>query len=237
MSIFHPLMTDLPGVSAFCTLAGFNICTYAGADVQERDMERLEAFTGTKREQMYFPVQTHSSRISRVPCEQSELNGVDGVVTNRRNAIIGVHTADCLPLLMADTVAGVIAAVHCGWRGTVAGIVNNAVAEMIDLGANPENIAATFGPHICAECFEVGEEVAMQFPESAVIRISGQKPRVNLAEAVSLQLKSLGITRITRPGLCSKCNPDFYSVRRQGYDLTHRTLTAISLPAITEKRF
>ncbi len=234
MSTFHNLLTNLPGVSAFCTLAGFNICTYTGAEANPTDMELLEKHTGISRNRMFFPVQTHSAIVKQVP---NDLQGVDAVIATGHGTLIGVHTADCLPLLLADTSAEVIAAVHCGWRGTVAGIVKNTITEMIALGAQPEHIAAAFGPHICPECFEVGEEVAMQFPDNAVIRISGKKPRVNLAEAVTSQLKSLGITNIENPGLCSKCNPDFYSVRRQGYNLTHRTLSAIHLNNSTKNQF
>lgn len=232
---FINLFESKTGVSAVSTLAGFNICSYAGGNAREEDIALLEQRMSIKREHMYFPVQTHSSAVRRVPCPANELQGVDAVVTNRPDTLIGVHTADCLPLLMADCAAGVIAAVHCGWRGIVGGIVGNAVEAMTSLGAKTERIAATFGPHICAACFEVGEEVAEKFCEAAVIRKTGHKPHVSLADAVARQLNNLGITEIERTGLCSKCDTRFYSVRRQGYTLGERTLTAICLAPTSER--
>lgn len=114
-------MTELTGVSAFSTHAGFNVCTYAGADNVESDLCDLENLTGISRNRMFFPIQTHSLEV-RVVDDGTDLHDVDGVVTTTPGVLIGVHTADCLPLLMADVEAGVIAAVHCGWRGVVGDI-------------------------------------------------------------------------------------------------------------------
>lgn len=223
-----PLLTDLTGVSAFSTPAGFNVCTYAGATDVEADLRALEAATGIARGRIYLPLQTHSATVRRIT-PGVDLRGVDGVVCTGPGALIGVHTADCLPLLMADTGAGVIAAVHCGWRGTVAGIVDNALSEMIAAGAAPGRIAAAMGPCICPGCFEVGEEVARLFPDAAVCRRPGRKPHVDLARAVDLSLRAAGVRSIVRPPACSRCDPTLYSVRRQGPTLPFRTLTAIRL--------
>lgn len=223
-----PLLSDLAGVSAFSTLAGFNVCTYAGADDVETDLRALEAATGISRDRIYLPVQTHSATV-RLIAPGVDLSGVDGVVCTEPDALIGVHTADCLPLLMADTRAGVIAAVHCGWRGTVAGIVDNALRAMVAAGADPARIAAAMGPCICPDCFEVGEEVARLFPDAAVSRRPGLKPRVDLARAVALTLRAAGVRSVAPPPACSKCNPTLYSVRRQGSALPFRTLTALRL--------
>ena len=220
----------MAGVSAFSTHAGFNICTYAGASAAdaEPDLRRLEALTGLDRSRIYLPVQTHSARIAVAGAD--DLRGCDGVVARGRGIAVGIHTADCLPLLLVDTQAEVIAAVHCGWRGTVAGIAINAVNAMTALGADPARIIATIGPHICPDCFEVGEEVASQFPADAVIRRPDwPKPHVDLARAVELQLRRCGITTITNPRLCSKHTLTYYSVRRQSPSLPHRTLTLLHL--------
>lgn len=219
------------GVGALSTCADFNICTYAGAAGDtEADLRRLEATTGIARERMYLPVQTHSARVVTVPASAEELQGADGVVARGRGVLVGVHTADCLPLLMVDRAAEVIAAVHCGWRGTVAGIAERAVSAMEGLGANAARIEAIIGPHICAECFEVGEEVACLFSDEAVIRREGMaRPHVSLARAVELQLQARGVRRIERSGFCSMEDARFLSVRRQGRDMPRRTLSAIWL--------
>lgn len=224
-----PLMTSKAGVSAFSTLAGFNICTYAGADcaAAEADMARLERLTGIDRSRIYLPRQTHTAEVRMTSGPLG--NGVDGVVCNSAGMLIGVHTADCLPLLLADVEAGVTAAVHCGWRGTVAGIVANAIELMRRAGADPARTVAAMGPCICTECFEVGPEVAALFPDAAVIRRAGAKPHVDLAQAVKLALQAEGVTDIALPPACSMTSPNLYSVRRSGRSLTPRTLTAITL--------
>lgn len=222
-------MESTAGVSAFSTLAGFNVCTYAGAPDVDADLRRLEAMTGVGREFMRFPVQTHSTRVVRVDADaRVDLRGVDGVVTADARLLIGVHTADCLPLLLADVDAGIVGAVHCGWRGIVGGIVGNALDAMAAAGAR--RLVAAMGPCICAGCFEVGPEVADRFePDAVICGTGGVRPRVDLARAVALQLRRGGVDRIELPPACSKCSPGLYSVRRQGRELPFRTLTAIAI--------
>lgn len=227
-----PLMTELTGVSAMSTLAGFNICTYAGAAADasvESSMRELEAVTGITRSRIFTPVQTHGTEV-RVVGPGIDLRGVDGVVCVGPDVLIGVHTADCLPLLMVDCEARVAAAVHCGWRGTVAGIALNALRVMESVGARPGHIHAAMGPCICRDCFEVGEEVAGLFPKAVVSYPHAEpKPRVDLAAAVAFQLRQAGVRDIALPPACSKHSDVFYSVRRQGRTLPFRTLTAIYL--------
>lgn len=216
---------EIIGAGAFSTHADFNICTYTGAAVGEDDMAGLERLTGIERSRMVFPRQTHSANVAvidRLPC--GELDETDSVVTNLPGVLIGVNTADCAPLLMADVRAGVIAACHCGWRGTVARIAAKTLDAMLALGAHRQDIRAVVGPHICAGCFEVGEEVAGQFPTKAIVRVGGCRPRVDLFKAIALQLPGV---EVVDSGLCSKEDERFFSVRRQGYGELRRTLSAI----------
>jgi hypothetical protein len=226
---FVKLFTDVAGLQAATTTVGMNVCHYAGADLDavKADRQRLAEYFGVKVDDVFIPVQTHSANVG-MPGE--DLANTDAMVCASVEKVIGVNTADCLPLLLADIEAKVIAAVHCGWRGTVKHIVDNAVSKMIALGASPQRMIAAMGPCIGAECFEVGEEVAEQFPEQTVVRTYA-KPHVDLAEAVSLQLFELGLSRehIAKPIACSVCDKRFYSVRRDGRELPYRTFTAIKL--------
>lgn len=202
----HRLLTNLPGVTAFST--------HADDECRETDI--------------ILPVQTHSARVARLGAD--DLNGADAIVAKGSGRLIGVRTADCLPLVMVDPEAQVYAAVHCGWRGTVAAIASHAVEAMIQMGAQPHRIRAAFGPHICAECFEVGEEVAAQFPPQAVERRpQWPRPHVSLAKAVTLQLAAAGVAEPEAALACSKQDSRYFSVRRQGRGLTQRTITAIGL--------
>ena len=225
MTTYFP---SLAGVRAFSTHAGFNICHYAGADPDQvaADLRRLRQLTGAA---IRFPRQVHGTRVATLTDAPADLEGVDALVTATPGQLLCISTADCLPLLLVDPVARVIGAAHCGWRGTVAGIAPKTVEAMTALGATPANIHAAMGPCICPACFEVGEEVAAQFPAEAVIRQGYPKPHVSLEKAVALQLHAAGVRTIAYPTACSKESADLYSVRRQGPTLPFRTLTAILL--------
>ena len=230
---FDLLLTEVAEVTAVSSLPGFNVCDYAGAvpEQYQSDRSRLAAYMGVEPTSLFIPRQTHSARVA-VAGVDLDLQGIDALVTDRPDRVLCINTADCLPLLMVDPQARVIGAAHCGWRGTVAQIALHTLDVMERLGANPQHIHAVMGPCLCPDCFEVGEEVAAQFPQSVVTRCQGSRPHVNLADTVSMQLRSRGVEHISLPIACSKCSPIGYnSVRRQGRDWPLRTLTAIRLIA------
>ncbi|MGM9614191.1 MAG: peptidoglycan editing factor PgeF [Oscillospiraceae bacterium] len=151
----------------------------------------------------------------------------DGYVTNIPGLPLAVFTADCAPLLMEDTDAGVIAAVHCGWRPTAADIMGEAVRAMCSLGAQPQNIRAAIGPCIRRCCFQTGPEVprAMEALLGDAGGLYADDPaapgkfRVDLPGVVARRLTQLGIPaeQIDDLGACTMCAPDtFWSHRRLG---------------------
>jgi YfiH family protein len=81
------------------------------------------------------------------------------MVTTRPDIALGIITADCAPVLMADTDAGVVGACHAGWRGAAAGVIESTVAAMVDLGADPGAIVAVIGPCIGQDSYEVGADL------------------------------------------------------------------------------
>lgn len=214
---------DETGVCAFSTYAGFNVCDYAGADKESVEVcrQKLLDFAGVR--DLYVPRQTHSVRVAR-PGES--LDGVDALVTDRPDQLLCINTADCLPLLLYDPVAKIIGAAHCGWRGTVGGIAAATMREMERLGARESRTLAAVGPYICRECFEVGPEVACQFPDIAIVRNPGKKPHVDLLAAVKTQIP--GVSFVDNAG-CSMTDLRYYSVRRQGRQLPFRTVSSICL--------
>lgn len=224
------LTAQAPEVTAFVTHRGFNACWYAGADSGSAAAGRrlLAAELGVGEEAVFIPRQTHSVCVAN---PGDDLDGVDALVTDRRGVALCINTADCLPLLLADTEAGVIGVAHCGWRGAAGGIAANTVRCMIRLGADPGRMVAAMGPCICPDCFEVGPEVAELFSADAVIGRQGARPHVDLGAAVRCQLLDAGLRQeaIALPIACSMHDSRFYSVRREGRDLTYRTLTAIIL--------
>ena len=159
--------------------------------------------------------------------EPAAWDGADGYVTNVPGLTLAVFTADCTPLLMEERQAGVVAAVHCGWRSTVADIEKNAVEAMVSLGARPDRIRAAIGPGIRQCCFQTGPEV----PEAIDALLGGVaglyapdenesgKFRVDLPGAVRRRLCQLGLLEenIDELGVCTMCRPDlFWSHRAMG---------------------
>ena len=144
----------------------------------------------------------------------------DGLVTSVPNVPLCVFYADCVPILLADSDAGVIAAVHSGWRGTVKQIAGSVVDVMCkEFGASPQNIKAAIGPSIGRCCFETGGEVAEQFNEDLVTTDANGKLKVDLWEANRriLQGKGLVDANIDIFGLCTICHSDkLYSYRTHG---------------------
>ncbi len=145
----------------------------------------------------------------------------DALVTDRPGLLVGVRTADCLPILMADCRRRVVAAVHAGWRGTVREVVCAALETMRSrYGTQAEDVEVAIGPGI-GEChYEVGPEVAAQlakyFPERTDL---DRATRVDLAEANRRQLIAAGVppSQVTSGGPCTYCLPaEFHSWRRDG---------------------
>jgi YfiH family protein len=137
----------------------------------------------------------------------------DALISNWPGRLVSVRTADCLPILLADARTGAVAAIHAGWRGTVAQIAATAVACMTaEFGSRPEDLLAAIGPGIGKCCYQVGAEVARQFGESGACNL-------DLAEHNSRQLKKAGLmaTNIDIISACTFCQPDeFFSYRREG---------------------
>lgn len=143
---------------------------------------------------------------------------VDGLITRSHGLTLGIKVADCAAILFSDPVNGMIAAVHAGWRGAVNGIHHNAIGMMVEAGSTPQDIVAWISPCIGIAAFEVGEEVAVQFPKQFVHRQGFKKPHVDLGGFLEADLISAGLNpdNLTKDGRCTVDHPDvFWSFRRE----------------------
>lgn len=142
---------------------------------------------------------------------------VDAVVTAERGLALAVLTADCVPVLLADPVAGVAAAAHAGRPGLVAGIVPAAVRAMTGLGADPARIVARTGPAVCGRCYEVPEdmraEVAAVEP-TAHTETGWGTPALDVSAGVHAQLERLGVRERAQSPVCTRESADHFSYRR-----------------------
>ena len=130
-----------------------------------RNRARAMAHMGLSEDRLTTAYQVHSNRVAVVerPWRREDAPQVDAMVTRQPGIALGILTADCVPLLLADAEAGVIGAAHAGWRGALDGIVGAVVRGMVDLGARRERIAAGIGPAIGARSYEVGPEFPAPF--------------------------------------------------------------------------
>jgi YfiH family protein len=136
----------------------------------------------------------------------------DALTSCEPGVLVGVKTADCVPILLADPVTRAVAAVHAGWRGTAGKILFAALGKLReDFGVNPEDVIAAIGPSIGPCCYEVGPEVAVRFGASG----SG-KTHIDLPYWNEVQLREAGVRTVWKSGECTFCSPErFFSFRRE----------------------
>jgi YfiH family protein len=147
----------------------------------------------------------HGAAIARVDDPQGTIDGVDGLITDRRGVALFATFADCYPIVLWDPVRRCAGLVHAGWRGTLAGVAGAAVRSMIDeFGSEPENIRAGIGPGICGSCYEVGPEVSARFEARFARPGDADRVLLDLAAANAAQLEAAGVKRVYVSGLCTK---------------------------------
>ena len=171
--------------------------------------------------------QFHSARVVRTeaPWPDDNRPHADALVTDRPGLLLGILTADCAPVLLADSEAGVVGAAHAGWRGALDGVTDATVAAMVTLGARRERIVAAVGPCIARASYEVDSA----FQERFLAADGGNerfftdgpkgKPHFDLEAYVVARLAAAGIGQVEAMALDTYADPDrFYSYRRT----THR---------------
>ncbi|HZR27752.1 MAG TPA: peptidoglycan editing factor PgeF [Terriglobales bacterium] len=144
---------------------------FTAQDKKETVLQNRRSFLealGAQKNKKLFPFvtlrQIHSSYIHRVDRPFSEPPAGDGMITNKRGLVLGIQTADCLPILLADPVNKAVGAFHAGWRGTLARIVEKGVGAMrMHFGSDPARLLAAIGPGIGGCCYNVGAEVQAEF--------------------------------------------------------------------------
>lgn len=155
----------------------------------------------------------------------------DAIVSDYSGEVLAVRVADCCPVLLASADGGLVAAVHAGWRGCVAGVVASTVAAMRE--RTSQRLVAAIGPCIGPQHFEVGPEVAEAFYQvfgPATDVVTGErynKVKINLQAALRLQLGVLGITDVETVAGCTVSSPDLYFSHRRDAGITGRMVGLI----------
>ena len=183
-----------------------------------------------------FPEQVHGVGVATAdrPAELAQWpdgTGCDAVVTAVDGVPVGVLVADCMPVLLSDPVAKVVAAAHAGRRGLVAGVLQATLEAMAGLGADPTRTVAVIGPAICGRCYEVPaemrDEVDAAVPGTACHTSVGT-PGLDLVAGALGLLRGSGV-RASASGICTAEDDRFYSYRRDG--VTGRFAGLVMLPS------
>ncbi len=235
-NLCHFTTTTNGGVSEG-NYATFNLGLYSG-DSLDNVMEnrlRLATAIGLPLESLFFPYQTHEDKIYVIDKEflgysrerQDEfLSGIDALITNIPSVCIGVTTADCVPILLFDPKCKVFAAIHAGWRGTVANIVGKTIDKMKScFGTAPGDIVSYIGPAISKAVFEVGDEVVLAFEDagfdvSSIGDVNNETKKMHidllLSNRILLMKSGVCIDNIDVSSICTyKSGLSMFSARRQ----------------------
>lgn len=238
----HGFLGRAGGVSTG-VVAGLNVGLGAGDDagaVAENRRRAVHAIAPAAR--LVTVYQVHSPRCATVaePWAEDARPEADALVTDRPGLLLGIVTADCAPILLADPAAGVIGAAHAGWKGALGGVTDATVAAMVELGARPENIAAVVGPCIQQASYEVDEAFRDRFSADASANQSFFKPgraghfQFDLPGYVAHRLAAAGTGTIETLALDTYAQPArFFSFRRATHhaESTYgRQISAIALP-------
>lgn len=168
--------------------------------------------------------QIHSNRVLVVESSGPQGEG-DALVSNQPGVCLAIRTADCLPILIADSRNRAVAAIHAGWRGVASEIASKAVEAMTqNFGSKAEDLVVAIGPGIGPCCFEVGPEVAVQF------QLSG-RTKIDLIETMCRQLGRNGVSlrHISATGLCTYCNPELFESYRRDREGAGRMVSLIGI--------
>lgn len=223
--IRHAFFTRSGGVSqgVYASLNG-GVGSNDAPDKIAENRARMAAALGVKVDRLLTPYQIHSPDVvvADEPWTRENRPRADAIVTRVPRLAIGVSTADCGPLLFADSEAGVIGAAHAGWRGALTGVIEATIAAMEQLGASRDRITAALGPTIRQPNYEVGPEFVERFvaaePGNARFFELSQRAghaMFDLTGYIAERIQRAGIVQFEDLGLCTCAEPDrFFSYRR-----------------------
>jgi hypothetical protein len=199
----HGFFTRKGGASTgLLTSLNFNSTKGDAPENLEKNKETALGYFGKPLSSLVLVHQVHGKRILLVdsPFDPYSLPDADGLITRTKGLVIGVLTADCVPVLLADPTKEIIGAVHAGWKGTLQGIVQEAIQQMVKAGSNAGDIHASIGPSIAQESYEVGPEVYEAFTSENNERKSFFKPSTDLGHFY-FDLKGLVTDNLKKAGV------------------------------------
>jgi YfiH family protein len=180
--------------------------------------KRFLTYLGIDQQKVAYPQQEHTNNV-QICSIAAKYDHCDALVSKESNLFLAISIADCTPVILFDKSKKVIAAIHAGWRGTVQQITKIAVSKMVEeFGCNAKEIVAFIGPSASKCCYEVGEDVAQQFPKECLERKQNGKYLLDVKKANQIQLLHYGIEKdnIEIHNDCTISNELYHSYRRDG---------------------
>lgn len=232
----HAFFTRQGGASAG-PFESLSFSTAVGDDPSHvaENLRRAGALLGVDAEHVLYLSQVHgrTARFYRSVEQRSNIITLEGDAIGgiEPGSAYGVRSADCVPILLADAASGAVMAIHAGWRGVVAGVVEAGVTCLRENIGGQGQVVAAIGPHISKRAFEVSDDVARELlaacpgqADAALLRVEGRaKPHVDLRYIVTQKLRDLGLAeasidaQVGGPDRCTVLMPDHYfSFRRDG---------------------
>jgi YfiH family protein len=216
------IVTSRSGGISKAPYDSFNLAAHVGDDpaAVAANRRRLADAAGLRPDHVVWMEQIHGATVTAVDGPRAEpVEATDGLVTATPGIAVAVLVADCVPVLLADPVAGVVAAVHAGRVGAAAGVIPRAVEAFRALGGDPDRSDALLGPAVCGACYEVPAAmqaaVESRLPGSAV-RTRAGTPGLDLRAGLTRQLAGLGVAEIVADPRCTAEDRELFSHRRDG---------------------
>jgi purine-nucleoside/S-methyl-5'-thioadenosine phosphorylase / adenosine deaminase len=210
-----PALHTVPGL-----VHGFEQRTDLTGTATRDESRRRVAAALHDRGRLFLLKQVHGATVVHAPWEGTP--EADASTATGPALLLGIETADCLPVLVVDPVRRAVAAAHAGWRGTAAGVAGKVIEALVAAGSRPADLVAALGPSIGPCCYEVGDELRSAFgPAGATFFRPGPRGRPHLdvraANVRHLVAAGLHEDRIHHIPDCTACRPDLYhSYRRDG---------------------
>jgi len=216
------VFTSRAGGASSSPYGSFNLGDHVGDDPAHvaANRARLARILGLDAAQFVWMEQLHTNTVTVVDGPQSEpVEATDAIVTRETGLALCVLVADCVPVLLADHSAGVVAAAHAGRLGARNGIVKKTVETMLELGATTPNIQVLLGPAAAGETYEVPKEMAQDVEKhlpGALTTTRKETTGLDIRAGLVRQLLSLGVTNVDADPRDTITDTDFFSYRREG---------------------